>query len=218
VTLVDQDKSRKASLKETIQTDGLVAIGPLEYCGNGNPIKHGVNVWWADPPYDHTYLFFSTFPSVSLVKDGDPRLLSSETSPTFLVERSARRQAATKVARAADQARVKKSAQALKIARALAKGNVSKAQPISITKQRVKARGLLKKEIDAKVAVVVQLKARSLAKKNSRTAKAKPAKPTPNPTPLAAPKPPPPANPTPTPSERRETESWQFKIKDGRAN
>jgi hypothetical protein len=46
----------------------------------------------------------------------------------------------------------------LKIAAAQAQGKVSKAQPISITKQRVKARNLVKKEIDAKVAEMVHLK------------------------------------------------------------
>ncbi|TEB23975.1 hypothetical protein FA13DRAFT_1913232 [Coprinellus micaceus] len=140
VTLVAEDKSKKASFNETRQTDGLVAIGPLEYCGNGKPIKHGGQV------------------RVSLVKDGDPRFISTSTSSTFLLERSARCQVATKVDRTVDQARARKAIQALKIAATHAQGKVSKAQSISITKQRVKARNLVKKEINAKVAEMVHLK------------------------------------------------------------
>lgn len=41
VTLVKDEKSRSsATFASIIKTDGRVAIGPLEYCGNGFPITH----------------------------------------------------------------------------------------------------------------------------------------------------------------------------------
>ncbi|TEB24050.1 hypothetical protein FA13DRAFT_1797588 [Coprinellus micaceus] len=139
VVAVPRDNSKKASLKEMIDTDGLVAIGPLEYCGNGKPVKHRGRV------------------RVSLVKDGDPRFLSS--SSTFFVERSARQQVATKAERLVAQ---KKALQDKKIKTAIAKGKVPKAHPVNVAKERVKARELVKKEIDAKVAGIKQSKAAHL--------------------------------------------------------
>ncbi|TEB22708.1 hypothetical protein FA13DRAFT_1715807 [Coprinellus micaceus] len=92
--------------------------------------------------------------SVSLVKDGDPRL------PSHLLARSAMRRMATQTIRHIEQVRVKKQKQAVKMRAALARGKQPKAQTVSISvsKERVKARARVKKQLDSKVLVLKRQK------------------------------------------------------------
>ncbi|TEB25647.1 hypothetical protein FA13DRAFT_1713884 [Coprinellus micaceus] len=132
--LVDPVKAHSTAFVSVIKTDGLVAIGPLEYCGNGVPFTHA----------GKTY--------VSLVKDGDPRL------PRHLLVRSAMRRMATKTIRHVQQARLRKLKQAAHIKALIAQGTKPKARVISITQERLKSQLAVKKELDAKVLVARKLK------------------------------------------------------------
>lgn len=64
---------------------------------------------------------------------------------------------ATKTLRLVKQARVKRAQQAARVKAMLARGKVSNAQTITITKARMKARLLVRKELDKKVAATAAL-------------------------------------------------------------
>ncbi|TEB15755.1 hypothetical protein FA13DRAFT_1721077 [Coprinellus micaceus] len=134
--VVDPYTAHRMAFNSITKTDGLVAIGPLEYCGNGEPLTHAGKT------------------HVSLVKDGDPRL------PSHLLARSAMRRMATQTIRHIEQVRVKKQKQAVKMRAALARGKQPKAQTVSISvsKERVKARARVKKQLDSKVLVLKRQK------------------------------------------------------------
>ncbi|KAJ3510969.1 hypothetical protein NMY22_g15802 [Coprinellus aureogranulatus] len=129
VTHVVGKKACDATFEAIIKSDGRVAIGPLEYCGNGYPIA-------------------PSWQNICIIGEGwrsSPRL------PSYLHARSALQRMATKTIREVERARERRVQQAASIKRMRARGKVFKGQIITITKAREKTRAIVRKDLEGKV-------------------------------------------------------------------